>query len=130
MVKLSRKHPLVEVFVGKGIGDRWLVPRGFGAAYKRCAKRKVASRQEAETVRDILELVGYTASVEAIRGWPLLKRVEAEVYCSSVYMRAGDNPVPVPPRPSWMGEPWKGPQPEAAKANPFWENPNPPTVLT
>lgn len=106
--------------------ETWHVPFGFGAAYARCAGAELAT----ETTRDILELVGYTADLTAIATWPLRKRVDAEVYCASVHMRASDNPTPVPPRPDWMGEAWRGPQPEAALVNPFWEEPNVPTVLS
>jgi len=105
MAKRAKRQRFVKIDVA---GQGWTVPFGFGAAYKRCASITGEPRQAAETVRDILELVGYTADVEAILAWPLLKRVEAEVYCASVHMRASDNPTPVPPRPEWMGEAWKG----------------------
>lgn len=104
-------------------GEGWTVPFGFGAAYKRCA----GAGLDAETTRDIFELVGYTASVETIASWTLFKRVEAEVYCSSVHMRASDNPTPVPPRPEWMGEPWKGKHSGGVGSE---YDPNTPTVLT
>jgi hypothetical protein len=128
---VTKKARTVRVYVPAGDElAEWVVPFGFGAAYKRCASSKGDPRKLAETIRDILSLVGYAADVDAILAWPLLKRVEAEVYCASVHMRASDNPVPVPPRPEWMGEPWKGPQSAAALACPFWENPHEPTVLT
>lgn len=86
-------------------GETWHVPFGFGAAYTRCSRADF----DAETIRDLLELVGYTADLTAIVGWPLRKRVEAEVYCSSLYLRASDNGTPVPPCPAWMGDSGKGP---------------------
>lgn len=104
-------------------GETWDVPRGFGAAYSRCAGAEL----EPETIRDILSLVGYTAELSTIEAWPLRKRVEAEVYAASVHMRASDNPTPVPPKPEWMGEPWKGPR--EGEEGTLWESPGL-TVLT
>lgn len=115
---------LIEVVVdGKTVCR---APFGFGTHYAMAWKDPI----EPEQLRDLLSLVGWTAELVVIAGWPMLKRVEAEVYAARSYLRASDNIVRVPPRPRWMGEPWKGPQPPEAQANPFWESPNPPTVLT
>ncbi len=87
------------------VGDStWFVPAGFGRAYQD------AGRDPAEpaVLRDLLELVGWTAPPEAIATWSLRRRVEAEVYAVRVHLSAGDNPVRVPPRPSWFPDPWKG----------------------
>jgi hypothetical protein len=88
---------------GRPVGK---APFGFGAHYAAAWKDPA----KPEVLRDILELVGWTASVEAIAAWPMLRRVEAEVYAARVHLRASDNPVRVPPRPKWMGEPWRGPR--------------------
>lgn len=101
-------------------------PFGFGSHYTSIWKDPA----EPEVLADLLLLVGWTADPSVIAAWPLAKRVEAEAYVARVHLRASDNPVRIPPRPRWMGEPWKGPQPPEALANPFWESPNPPTVLT
>lgn len=110
-------------------GETWEVPRGFGASYLRCVRSLTNSKASLEADRDILELVGYTASLETIKGWPLRKRVEAGVYAASVHMRASDNPTPVPPRPDWMGEPWNGPDSPVHLKDTVWGGPSP-TVLT
>ena len=79
-------------------------PRGFGAAYRRTAQEPAS----AEELRSLLGLVGYEASLEAIAGWKLLRRVQAEVHATYEHLRASDNSVPRHPRPDWMPEPWKG----------------------
>ena len=81
-----------------------LPPRGFAAAYKRAA----AELATGPVLRDLLALIGYSASLRTIARWPVAKRVEAEVYAVRVHLRASDNPVRVPPRPAWMPDPWKG----------------------
>lgn len=103
-----------------------VAPFGFASHYKSIWQEPA----EPEVLRDLLELVGWTADLATIAAWPLSRRVEAEAYVVRVHLRASDNIVRVPQRPRWMGEPWKGPQPPEAHANPFWESPNPPTVLT
>jgi hypothetical protein len=108
--------PTVFIIVN---GERWSVPRGFGVAYKRAAR---AGGPTWDCLRDILELVGFTATKEQIEGWPLIRRVEAEVYAVSVHLRAGDNPTPVPPRPTWFPDPWCG---RAPGTNPIRPTPIP-----
>lgn len=96
-------------------GERWDVPRGFGAVYRRVALAELAILAKGkpgkviDEIETILRLVGYTASREAIADWPLRKRVEAQVYCANVYARASDNPVQRHPKPSWLPDPWQGP---------------------
>ena len=80
------------------------VEYGFGALYRKIAK----SLPTPETLRAILSLVGFTASEEEIKAWPLFRRIEAEAYALCVHLRAGDNPTRVPVRPAWFPEPWKG----------------------
>lgn len=94
---------VVSVYV---FGEQWTVPKGFGVAYRRAARPLAAP----EVLRDLLELVGWTAPPEVIETWPALRRVEAEVYAVRVHLRAGDNIVSVPPRPRWFPEPWRGPR--------------------
>lgn len=86
------------------LGGSFEVPGGFGAAYRRVA----SDFAKPPVLRDILELVGWTATPATIARWPIFRRIEAEVYAACVHARAGDNPTPVPPRPSWFPEPWKG----------------------
>jgi hypothetical protein len=92
-------------------GERWDVPRGFGAEYRRRALMHAHGdvQHEASVLSDLLLLVGYEASAETIAAWPLRKRVEAEVYAANVHARAGDNPVQRHPALSWLPEPWQGP---------------------
>lgn len=101
-------------------GEHWGVPRGHGAAYKR------AARQEArpEVLRDLMEMVGYTASVATIASWPLRKRIETEVYCANVHLRASGHGLSRHPRPTWMPEPWLGPR----RGDGIWENAGPTEV--
>lgn len=90
-------------------GEAWDVPRGFGAMYKRCVAGWGNGRN-ASALSDLLSAVGFQATPTAVLGWPLRKRVDAEVWAISTHLSASDNPVMVPPRPDWMGEPWKGPE--------------------
>ena len=85
-------------------GHVLFAPRGFGASYKRAA----ADPCEPDVLRDILELVGWTAEPEQIAKWPLARQVEALVHAANVSARASDNPVQRHPEPSWFPEPWKG----------------------
>lgn len=97
-------------------GDKWDVPRGFGAAYLREADYQVdllRSKKPAELldrVRGCLGLVGYTASIDTVSDWPLRKRVEFVIWAQYVHLKASDNAVQVPPRPAWLPEPWSGPE--------------------
>lgn len=101
-------------------GERLKVPRGFGAAYKREAARQLAAIGAGKpgeityTIKDIMSLVGYAPTVEAIANWPLLKRVEAVVYAANVHARASDNPIQRHPVPKWLAKvvPWCGPPAE------------------
>lgn len=97
-------HQLVEVHISNH--ETWSVPKGFGVHYRRAAR----DLSSAQVLRDLLELVGWTADLDTISTWPKQARVEAEVYAVRVHLRAGDNIVTVPPRPRWFPEPWKGPR--------------------
>jgi len=96
-------------------GERWEVPRGFGAAYLREARGdlKLAAKgrpgQIIERIQGVLGLIGYDASVEEIANWPLQKRVEAVIYGGNVHARASDNPIQRHPKPAWLPDPWRGP---------------------
>lgn len=96
-------------------GERWDVPRGFGAIYRRVARHDlelIAAGKPGQVIgeiRDVLLLVGYEASIAVVSDWPLRQRVEASVYAATVHARAGDNPVQAHPKPKWLPDPWKGP---------------------
>lgn len=96
------------------LGERWDVPRGFGAAYRREVARQMDSFRRGRSaeitsvVSDMLLMIGYEASVESIADWPLRKRVEAVVYAATVHARAGDNPVQRHPELEWLPKPWQG----------------------
>jgi hypothetical protein len=79
-------------------------PRGFAAHHRATARDPAGLHQ----LRDLLGLIGYSVTLQALRAWPLAKRVQAEVYAVRARLRASDNPVRVPPRPAWMPEPWRG----------------------
>jgi hypothetical protein len=98
------------------LDEVWMVPYGFGKEYRRLALEHIYHYKTGkperlfETVSDILGLVGYEASEEAIKRWGVRKRVEAQVHASNEHLRASDNPIRRHPRPSWMPDPWLGPE--------------------
>lgn len=86
-------------------GETWDVPRGFGLEYK----RELVDPASADVLRDLLELIGYTADLQVIESWPLRKRIEIAVYARNVHFRASDNPIQRYPKPDWLREdPWQG----------------------
>lgn len=94
-------------------------PRGFGASYRRIAARheqilfyERAPGKLIQAIQDVLGLIGYEVSVEAVADWDAQKRVEAHAYAYNVHARAGDNPLPRHPKLPWLPEPWKGPEQE------------------
>lgn len=97
------------------LGERWDVPRGFGALYRRAARDQLAALAKGRPgeviggLRSIMRLVGYEASIATVADWPLRKRLEAEIYCATEYARASDNPVRRHPKPAWLPVPWQGP---------------------
>lgn len=114
---------VIGIFIkGERVGS---APCGFGSHYASIWKDPA----EPETLRDLLELVGWTADPAVIAAWPMVKRVEAEAYVVRVHLRASDNIVRIPPRPRWMGEPWKGPDAPVHLRDTVWGSPSP-TVLT
>lgn len=59
-------------------------------------------------LRDLLLLVGVTATEAQVSGWPLEQRRQAEQWAIATHLSASDNPVDVPPRPEFLdaaGEP-------------------------
>lgn len=94
--------------------ERWDVPRGFGQAYLREAHRQLElirvgkPGEVISVVIDLLSLVGWEPTREAVADWSLRKRVEAVVYAATVHLRAGDNPVQRHPELSWLPKPWQG----------------------
>ena len=65
--------------------------------------------------------IGYDASADVVATWDAAKREEFEIYAERVTLKASDNPVQVPPRPSWLPEPWQGAMDEWGKG---------PTIIT
>jgi hypothetical protein len=96
-------------------GERWDVPRGFGAQYRARAKdedvdlRVGRPGKVIHAIATMLMLVGYEASTAAISDWPRRKRVEAFVYAMNEHLRASDNHIQAHPCPAWLPEPWRGP---------------------
>lgn len=92
----------------------WAVPRGFGREYKRVARdhaHALAAGHPGEVIRsiqDILGLVGYAPTVDAIAEWDPRQRVEAVVYAANVHTRASDNVVQRHPPLPWLPAPWIG----------------------
>lgn len=85
-------------------GTTYEVEHGFGALYRKLAAKPATP----ETVRAILSLVGFIASEDEIKAWPLFRRIEAEAYALCVHLRAGDNPTRVPVKPVWFPKAWQG----------------------
>jgi hypothetical protein len=92
-----------------GDGGEWKVPFGFGAAYVRELRTARDNRMsDANTLKEILGLIGYEVEARVVHGWSLRRRVEALVYAANVHARASDNPIPRHPKPEWLPEPWAG----------------------
>lgn len=110
--------------------EKWEVPRGFGAEYRRAIEDDLSlvAKPNAGVILDIIQdslaLVGYAVTREQIAGWPLRKRVEARVYALREYLVAGDNPLQRHPKPEWLPEPWKGPE----SGEGIWAGPAPTEV--
>jgi hypothetical protein len=60
--------------------------------------------------RDLLLIVGIDASRETIAQWSDRQVKAAEAWAGSAHLRASDNYVRVPNRPSFLPEPWGGPE--------------------
>ena len=102
--------------------------RGLGRAARlrsRVRRRRVRrGALRAETLNDILGLIGYCATTETIESWTLRQRVDALVYAANVSARASDNVVRRCPRPDWFPEhPWRGP--EIGEAGTIFGGPGP-----
>lgn len=82
----AKRLGLVRIPVQKmsGVYHRWETP----------------ARIRSETLADMLALVDVLVPVEEIDGWTDLERVNAQVWAAAVHLRAGDNVVHVPPKPS------------------------------
>lgn len=113
MSKKTKSQPVTLIRVN---GERWRVPRGFGRMYVVVARNHTRAVAEGRleqwivALRDMLELVGYTADPATLAAWPLRKLVEADIYAANVALRASDNPIQRHPRPEWLtAESWKGP---------------------
>lgn len=107
----------------KVLGERWDVPRGFGRLYRDEARRQLAllgrgrPGEITTTVIDLMSLVGYAPTREAVADWPLRKRVEAVIYAATCYARASDNAVRRHPAPEWLLNyiPWQGPPADVSR---------------
>lgn len=103
-------------------GETWVVPRGFGAAYKREAKWQLdqlhpkgkrfphASKpgKVVARLRSLLALIGYEARLETVANWTLRQRVTLAVYAEREHLSASDNPVRRHPKPRWLPAPYLG----------------------
>lgn len=85
-------------------GLTWTVPFGFGADYRDRAAAPIA----ADALRDLMEIVGYTAELSVIEAWGFHGRVEVEAYCANVALRASGNAIRRHPKLAWLPEPWHG----------------------
>lgn len=89
-------------------------PRGFGATYKRLANQEALCIRRGHpgevigVIRDLLGLIRYEASIEAVSDWDAQKRIEATAYAANVHARASDNPVQRHPKPAWIPDPCPG----------------------
>lgn len=79
-------------------------PAGFKAQYRRLAKDGARPL----VLRDLLSLVGYSATVAQIVAWPLRARIEAEAFAVNVHLLASDNILRSHPRPKWFPNAWEG----------------------
>jgi hypothetical protein len=109
MIPIPGRRPLqsgwTRVRVVDGAkGASWVVPRGFGRHYARCARDPAPL----SVLRDLLGLVGYDASTAYLDRLSLRERVELEVYAMREHASASDNPVQRHPRPSHLPPPWRG----------------------
>lgn len=100
---MTAKTTRITFKVG-GVRETWDVPAGWGKRYRSLA----LAHTTPEVLRDLLELIGYTADPLAIATWPLRRRVELLVYASNVHLRASDNPIPRHPRLEGLPDPWTG----------------------
>jgi len=109
MIPIPGRRPLqsgwtrVRVVDGAA-GAWWVVPRGFGSHYARCARDPAPL----SVLCDLLGLVGYDASTAYVGRLSLRERVELEVYATREHASASDNPVQRHPRPSHLPPPWRG----------------------
>jgi hypothetical protein len=68
--------------------------------------RPIYTGRTTEGVVDLASLVGYEiCHAEALTPAQLL---ELEVWAERTHLRASDNVVRVPPRPTWLPDPWQG----------------------
>lgn len=54
-------------------------------------------------------LVGYEIDASNAAALTVEQLRELEVWAERTHLRASDNPVRVPPRPTWLPAPWQGP---------------------
>ena len=106
-------------------GETWDVPWGFKDQYRQLLKiqfKALSKGHPGEVIgrlQNIMGLIGFAPTPNAIAEWPLRKRIEAEAYARNVHLRASDNPIIRHPPLPWLPEPWKGPpQGEASYAGP------------
>lgn len=100
------------------LGERWDVPRGFGAAYSREVRHQldlIATCKPGVIIGELIDLmlmIGYAPTVAAVATWDLRKRVEAAIYSTTTMLRASDNAVQRHPELPWLPKPWQGPPAE------------------
>lgn len=64
--------------------------------------RPEGSRAEHSILHDLLLLVCYVVPKKVIKAWTPEQRKLAETWAAKTHLRASDNPVRVPPRPSFL----------------------------
>jgi hypothetical protein len=77
-----------------------------------------------ELLINLLSLVGYQATAEAVGRWDDKDRQKVYEWAGLTHLAASDNDVDVPPRPDILPPPWTGP---VQNAGTIWETN--PTVL-
>lgn len=74
-------------------------------------KHPIYKGRSVEGVCLLASLVGYDVPVDSANLLTDEQLRELEVWAERTHLRASDNPVRVPPRPSWLpNQPWKGPE--------------------
>ncbi len=71
-------------------------------------RKRYFEARSAEGISSLGLCIGYDVSADVIASWDAAKRQEFEIYAERVHLKASDNPVQVPPRPSWLPDPWQG----------------------
>lgn len=94
---------------------------------KQVIKHPIYKGRKPEGVCILASLVGYAIDPDYFGLLSPEQQRELEVWAERTHLRASDNPVRVPPRPTWLpGEPWQGP--DAGGDNDIFGGPSPTPV--